>query len=55
MFNKDIIRLWRITAYIKSNGDVLHFTYENGVGWRTYDKEYGWIDYNKDPYKQFPK
>lgn len=55
MFSKDIIRLWRITAYIKANGDVLHFTYENGVGWRTYDKEYGWIDYNKDPYKQFPK
>ena len=55
MFGKDIIRLWRITAYIKANGDVLHFTYENGIGWRTYDPEYGWIDYTGDPYKKFPE
>ena len=55
MYEKGIIKLWRITAYIKANGDVLHFTYENGVGWRTYDPEYGWIDYTGDPYKKFPE
>ena len=55
MFGKDIIRLWRITAYLKVNGEVQTFSYENGRGWRTNDPEYGWIDYTGDPYKKFPE
>jgi hypothetical protein len=55
MYEKGIIKLWSITAYIKVNGEVQAFSYENGAGWRTNDPEYGWIDYTGDPYKNFPE
>ena len=55
MYEKGIIKLWRITAYIKVNGSMQAFSYENGSGWRTNDPEYGWIDYVGDPYRKFPE
>lgn len=51
MVEKDIIRLWRITAYIKKGEDVVSYSYENGRGWSKHDKEYGWIDCG-DPYQE---
>ena len=51
MVEKDIIRLWRITAYIKRGEDVVSYSYENGRGWSKYDKDYGWIDCG-DPYQE---
>lgn len=45
MIEENIIKPWRIRAYVK--GDC--FDYEDGHGWKTYDKELGW--YNcKSPY-----
>lgn len=55
MYEKGIIKLWRITAYLNVNGSVWSFSYENGTGWRTYDPEHGWTDYVGDPYKKFPE
>lgn len=39
MIEENIIKLWRIRAYI--NGDS--FDYVDGGDWTTYDKENGWI------------
>lgn len=52
MFDKDIIRLWRIRAYIKENGETNTYDYVEGDGWGTYDKDEGkWVDC-EDPYKE---
>jgi hypothetical protein len=45
MIEENIIRPWRIRAYVK--GDC--FDYEDGDGWKTYDNELGWI-YCPSPY-----
>lgn len=57
MYNKDIIRLWRIRTYIKkylplSKDWLVHsFDYEEGIGWKTYDDgEKKWVMCD-DPYK----
>lgn len=46
MIEEGIIILWRIRTYI--NGDV--FDYEDGYGWKTYDKEKWWT-MCESPYK----
>ena len=52
MFEKDIIRLWRIRAYIKEDGETNTYDYSTDIGWRTYDKGEGkWVDC-EDPYKR---
>lgn len=38
MIEENIIKPWRIRAYVK--GDC--FDYEDGDGWKTYNKEIGW-------------
>lgn len=45
MIEENIIKPWRIRAYAK--GDC--FDYEEGKGWKTYNKESGWYDC-KSPY-----
>ena len=45
MIEENIIKPWRIRAYVK--GDC--FDYEEGKGWKTYNKESGWYDC-KSPY-----
>ena len=56
MYERGIIELWDITAYIDDvNGFVNSFSYEKGKGWKKYDPEYGWSSYNGDPYKDFPR
>ena len=40
MIEENIIRPWRIRAYVK--GDC--FDYVDGDGWKTYDDELGWIN-----------
>ena len=53
MVEKDIIRLWRITAYIKVGDEVESYHYENGVGWRTLIKDtHEWVDCS-DPYRKY--
>ena len=47
MIEENIIKPWRIRAYVK--GDC--FDYEDGDGWKTYDKELGWINCSS-PYKK---
>ena len=50
MFDKSVIRLWRITAYMKNeDGTLFRYYYEIGKGWKTYDGE-KWIAC-EDPYK----
>ena len=55
MFEKGIIRLWRISAYFIVDGKAQEFLYVNGTGWTRYDQEYGWVDYIGDPYKEYVK
>lgn len=52
MFNKDIIRLWRIRAYIKNANEYNpHYFDYDGAGWKTYDKnKREWVTCD-DPYK----
>ena len=53
MFDKGIIKPWRITAYIK-NGLVNQYSYEEGHGWKTYDKgEKKWVEC-ADPFVEKP-
>lgn len=53
MVEKDIVRPWRITAYIKMDGEVESYSYENGVGWRTLIKDmHEWVDCS-DPYRKY--
>lgn len=50
MCNDKIILPWRITAYVKENGNVTHYTYDSR-GWRKYDEElHSWL-LCKSPYK----
>lgn len=49
MVDKDIIRLWRIRAYIKKDGEVITYDYELGVGWKKYYKKQ-WVK-GEDPYE----
>ena len=55
MIEENIIKLWRIRAYI--NGDS--FDYVDGGDWTTYDKENGWIKcscpYNRSDSQEKPK
>ena len=46
MFEKGIIKLWRIRAYV--NGVTTDY---DGNDWSHYDKEYGWVGC-EDPYKK---
>lgn len=47
MYDKGIIKLWRISAYIKeyipgtdnTDWNVLSYYYEDGKGWKMYEKE----------------
>lgn len=47
MIEENIIKPWRIRTYI--NGDT--FDYEDGDGWKTYNKESGWHKC-KSPYEK---
>lgn len=47
MIEENIIKPWRIRAYVK--GDC--FDYEEGKGWKTYNKESGWYEC-ECPYKK---
>ena len=55
MIEENIIKLWRIRAYV--NGDS--FDYVDGYGWKTYDKELGWHEcqcpYNRSDSQEKPK
>lgn len=46
MFEKGIIKLWRIRAYV--NGVTTDY---DGNDWSHYDKEHGWVGC-EDPYKK---
>lgn len=52
MVEKDIIRLWRIRAYIKKRGKMKTYDYVNGEGWSTFDEETNsWVS-SWDPYDE---
>lgn len=55
MIEENIIKPWRIRAYVQ--GDC--FDYEDGDGWKTYDKELGWHEcqcpYNRSDSQEKPK
>lgn len=55
MIEENIIKPWRIRAYVK--GDC--FDYEDGDGWKTYDKESGWhkcqCPYDRSDNQEKPK
>lgn len=60
MFDKGIIKLWRITAYIKEflpytkDWLVYSYSYEEGYGWKTYNEGEGkWVEC-ADPFVEKP-
>ena len=60
MFDKGIIKPWRITAYIKEylphtkDWLVYHYSYEEGYGWKTYNEgERRWVEC-ADPFVEKP-
>lgn len=52
MYKQGIIKLWRIRAYLPNEkGETQTYDYEEGHGWRTYNKGANEWQQCKDPFK----